>query len=162
MGENMYCGIGPIPKGKVRGTPEYCVQTNQIRYYGLEPIDEDLLKQAKGKTSNLQKEQLKLKKIQDDAKLLIKEVKNLKVILDDENIKPGQQKRAQKRMDDLLVKRDKLVKKLNQQTKVVEIIEENEKKRSKAGSKTTKSSSSKAVKSSSSKTTKSSGSKKSK
>src|SRR5258705_207523 len=49
MGENMYCGIGKIPKGKVRGTPEYCVQTNQIRYYGLEEIDEKLLKQAKRK-----------------------------------------------------------------------------------------------------------------
>jgi len=64
----MYCGIGKIPRGKTRGTPEYCVQSNQIRYYGLEKIDKNLLKRAKGLTSDLIKEQLKLKKIEDEAK----------------------------------------------------------------------------------------------
>ena len=61
----MYCGIGPIPKDKTRGTPEYCVRTNQVRYYGLMQIDKKLLNQAKGKTTDLIKEQLKLKKIED-------------------------------------------------------------------------------------------------
>jgi hypothetical protein len=145
MGEDMYCGVGPIPKGKIRGTPEYCVQTNQVRFYGLEAIDESLLKQAKGKTSNLIKEQLKLKKIEDDAKILIKDVKNVKLILE-ENATPAQQKKAQKKMDDLLVKRDGLIKKLKTQKQVVETLEKEEKrkkasKKKSSGSKTKKKSS---------------------
>jgi hypothetical protein len=144
MGENnnMYCGIGPIPKGKIRATPEYCVQTNQVRYYGLKLIDKDLLKQAKGKTTSLIKEQLKLKKIEDNAKILVKDVRNLKVILEDELSKPSQQKKAQKKMDELLVKRDRLVKQLKAQKIVVDAIEKQENKIRKAsGSKTKKSSS---------------------
>lgn len=125
--KDMYCGIGKIPSGKIRGTPEHCVQTNQIRYYGLELIDEDLLKEAKGKTSSLIKEQLKLKKIEDDAKILIKEVKNLKIILDDDDSKPAHQKKAQKKMDELMVKKETLIKKLKKQKVVVEAIEEQEK-----------------------------------
>ena len=139
MSKNMYCGIGPVPKGKVRATPEYCVQTNQVRYYGLELIDKDLLKTAKGRTSSLIKEQIKLKKIADTAKFLIKEVKDLKVILDDQDAKPSQQKRAQKKMDNLLTQRDKLVKQLKLQKIVVEAIEEDAK-RKKKSSKSSKSS----------------------
>jgi len=126
MGENMYCGIGPIPRGKIRGTPEYCIQTNQVRYYGLELIDKKLLKSAKGKSSDIVKEQLKLKKIEDDAKFLIKEVRNIKVITEDRDAKPSQQKRAQKKLDELLVRRDKLVKKLKTQKEVVETLEKEE------------------------------------
>jgi len=140
----MYCGIGRIPKGKIRGTPEYCVQTNQIRYYGLKKIDESLLKKAKGTATNLIKEQLKLKKIEDEAKILIKEVKNLKVLLEQKNIKPTQLKQAQKRMDALLIKRDNLVKRLKSQKKVVDALEEDERQSNKpvkkkiSGSKTSK------------------------
>lgn len=127
----MYCGINVVPPGKTLGTPEYCVQTNQVRYYGLELIDEDLLNQAKGTSSNLIKEQLKLKKIEDDAKILINEVKNIKIILE-KNTKPIQQKKAQKRMDELLISRDKLIKKLKSQKQIVEAIEDAQKRREKA------------------------------
>ena len=142
----MYCGIGPIPKDKTRGTPEYCVRTNQVRYYGLMQIDKKLLNQAKGKTTDLIKEQLKLKKIEDNAKILIKDVKNLKLVLENEAIKPSQQKKAQKKMDELLIKRDKLVKQLKLQKKIVEMLEKEEKKLkkiSKSKSKTKKKSNSK-------------------
>lgn len=144
MEENMYCGIGNIPKGKTRGTPEYCVRANQVRYYGLEKIDKKILKEAKGKTTDLIKEQLKFKKIEDDAKSLIKDVKNIKIILEDESAKPTQLKNAQKKMDELLIKRDKLIKKLKDQKKVVENLEKQEKKSAKpTKSKYTKSKSTK-------------------
>ena len=136
MGDNMYCGIGPVPKGKVRGTPEYCIQTNQIRYYGLVAIDPSLLKKAKGSTSSLIKEQLKLKKLTDDAKILIKDVKNIKVILDDDRTRPAQQKKAQKRMDELLAKRDRLTKRLKAQQAAVEALEQEEASEKKKSSKT--------------------------
>jgi len=30
-----YCGIGPIPKGRRRGTAKECLKSHQVRYYGL-------------------------------------------------------------------------------------------------------------------------------
>ena len=131
MGDNYYCGMGPVSKGKVRAPPEYCLKNNQVRYYGIVAIDPELLKSVKSKTSSLVKEQLRLKKIEDDAKILIKEVKNLKIILDDDKARPSVQKKAQKRMDELLVKRDRLVKRLKAQKSVVEAAEEEEKEREK-------------------------------
>lgn len=128
---NYYCGMGPVPKGKVRAPPEYCLQNNQVRYYGIVAIDPELLKQHNTKTTDLIKEQLKLKKIGDEAKILIKEVKNLKLILDDTEAKESQRKKAQKRMDELLAKRDKLVKRLKTQKAVVEQAEAEEAQRAK-------------------------------
>lgn len=117
-----YCGIGKIPKDQVRGTPEYCVQNNQIRYYGLHKIDKDLLKTAKGQVTNLNKEKLKLKRLEDDARILIKTVKNLKIILEDRDSTPSQIKKAQKKMDEIAVKKDKLIKKLATQKKVIDEV----------------------------------------
>jgi hypothetical protein len=124
----MFCGIGKIPKGKVRGTPEYCVQARQVRYYGLKVIDEKFLHTKR--RHSLIKEQLKLKRIEDNAKMLIREVRNLKLILEDEGAKPSLQKKAQKKFNKLLLERDKLVKQLKQQKKIVDEIEKQEKKRS--------------------------------
>lgn len=126
MTDSKYCGIGKIPKGKELASPEYCIKNNQVRYYGLVAIDPKLLKESNVKTRSLVKEQLKLKKIEDDAKVLIKEVKNLKLILEDKEARPSQQKQAQKRMEQLLAKRDKLVKKLKVQKKIVEEFEQEE------------------------------------
>ncbi len=164
----MYCGIGQVPKGRIRGTPEYCIQTNQVRYYGLEAIDEDLLKQAKGNVSDLTKEKLKIKKIEDDAKILIKEVKNIKIILESEDSKPSQKKNAQKKMDELLVKRDTLIKKLKAQSQVVKELEKDIERRKKVKEasetkkKSTKKSTSGSKKSTSSSKKSTTGSKKSK
>lgn len=124
MADNMYCGIGPVPRGKVRGTPEYCIQTNQVRYYGLKKIDKSLLKNLKGSTTDLTKEKMKLRKIQDEAKILIKEVKKLRIILDNSDAKDSQIKKSQKRLDELLVKRDALLKKLKRQQKIIKSIED--------------------------------------
>lgn len=121
--ENYYCGMGPVPKGKIRAPPEYCLKNNQVRYYGIVAIDPELLKTVSKKGTNLVKEQLKLKKIEDDAKILLKEVKNIKIVLEDADAKPSRTKKAQKRMDELVAKRDKLVKRLETQKLVVEAAE---------------------------------------
>ncbi|AVL94971.1 hypothetical protein ma585 [Moumouvirus australiensis] len=122
----MYCGIGKIPKNKIRGTPEYCLEANQVRYYGLKKIDPDLLSMTTSKKSNLVKEQLKLKRLQDDAKILIKEVKNVDLVLNDDMARESNVKRARKRKDELLVKRDKLVTKIKAQREVVKKLEKRE------------------------------------
>ncbi|AVL93981.1 hypothetical protein mvi_621 [Megavirus vitis] len=168
MSEDMYCGIGKIPKGKIRGTPEYCIEANQVRYYGLKKIDSNLLSMSKGRKTDLVRQQLKLKRIEDDAKILIKEVKNIKLIINDDLARESSKKKARKRMDELLIKRDNLVKRLKKQREFVKQIEKEErdaeqqiKKSSKSSSKS--SSGSKSSKSSSgnrsSKSLKSSGSK---
>lgn len=131
----MYCGIGNVPKGKVRAPLDYCLKNNQVRYYGLVAIDPKKLEKYKTKkTSNLMKEQLKLKRLEDDGKILVKEFRNLKVITDNKESKPSQIKKAQKRIDILVAKRDKLLKKLKLQRKLVHQLLKEEKE----GSKTNK------------------------
>lgn len=119
MAHNIYCGIGKIPKGKIRGTPEACIRANQVRYYGLVTIDESLLETAKGSTTNLIKEQLKLKSFEDMAKILVNDIKKVKITLDDKRSTRSEIKKAQKKMDGFMVKRDLLVKKLKDQKAVV-------------------------------------------
>lgn len=121
---NQYCGIAKIPRGKVLGTPEYCMGINQVRYYGLELIPPGLLEKVKNKESDLIKEQLKLKHLQDEGKLLIRNVKNVKVILETEGMRASTVKKAELKYKALLKKRDKLVKKLKDQQEVVRIMEE--------------------------------------
>ncbi|AYV85458.1 MAG: hypothetical protein Satyrvirus17_18 [Satyrvirus sp.] len=131
----MYCGIGNIPHGRVRGTPEYCIQTNQVRYYGIEAIDKKLLKSVKGKGADLLKQQLKLKKLEQDAKALIDESKKINKILESNKAAESQKKRAQKNLDKLLVKRDNLIKRLKTQRKIVETLEKERDREKKKSSK---------------------------
>ncbi|AZL89195.1 low complexity protein [Megavirus baoshan] len=143
MSEDMYCGIGKIPKGKIRGTPEYCIEVNQVRYYGLKKIDSNLLSMSKSRKTDLIKQQLKLKRIEDDAKILIKEVKNIKLIINDDLARESSKKKAKKRMDELLVKRDNLVKRLKKQREFVKQIEKEERDAEEQIKKSSKSSGSK-------------------
>lgn len=127
--KGMACGI-KIPKGKIRGTPEYCVQINQVRHYGVVAIDEKTLETAKGKSGDLVKEQLKMKKIESDAKVLLKEFKKLKIIAEEPGATKKEKTSAEKKIGELLVKKNALVKRLNAQKKVVDALldEEAEKK----------------------------------
>ena len=35
-----YCGIHKVPKGRVRGTSEYCIKSGQARYYGINSVED--------------------------------------------------------------------------------------------------------------------------
>ena len=39
-----YCGIKKVPAGKHRGSMKECYKQNQIRYFGIEPVNEDNMK----------------------------------------------------------------------------------------------------------------------
>jgi hypothetical protein len=128
MEENdMYCGIRRVPKNKIRGTPTYCAQSGQVRYYGLKIIDDTILKMRKKKS--LIREQLKLKRVEDNAKILINEVKKLKIILGNNNATKSQQLQAQKKMDELMVRKDKLLKQLRDQKKIIDLMEKQKNKK---------------------------------
>jgi hypothetical protein len=127
MSDNkMYCGPRAVPKGKVRASLEYCIRNGQVRYYGIVAIDPKLLDSIKGQASSLLKEQFKLKKLEDKAHVLIKDVKKLKIILENTEASKSKLKRAQQRMNNLLKQRDKLVKHIASQKKIVKNMEENE------------------------------------
>lgn len=131
MGDKMYCGIGDVPKGKVRASPEYCIQNNQVRYYGLVAIDPELLKKKQSSTANLVKEQTKLRKIDDEANYLLKQIRNLKVIVEDDRHKPSTIKNAQKKLDKLIPKKAIFAKKLRAQLEYVKQLEKEEAERRK-------------------------------
>lgn len=140
-----YCGVNKVPNGKVRGTPEYCVQTNQVRYYGLHKINESLLTTAKGKTSDLIKQQLRAKKYMDDAKILNKEYLNAKIILE-ESKKESEKKNARKKMANLQDRFEKLKLKAKKQLDLVKRLQETEKIEREAEEKTAKKVTKKATK----------------
>lgn len=125
---NMYCGIGKVPKGKKRGTAKECLNANQVRYYGIEQIDEKYLEKKKEKKLDLTTQKLKLLDLQQKGKKLVNDVKVLNIILDaDEGeVTEAKIKKAQKKKDALLLQRDKLVKQIAAQKKVIERAREME------------------------------------
>jgi hypothetical protein len=42
--DNIYCGIGPVPKKKKLGTMSQCATKKQLRYYGIKKVDPIILK----------------------------------------------------------------------------------------------------------------------
>jgi hypothetical protein len=38
-----FCGIGQVPKNKIRGSMKDCAELGQIRYYGLKKVDTKLI-----------------------------------------------------------------------------------------------------------------------
>lgn len=124
-----YCGIGPIPKNKIRGTIEECLNAKQVRYWGIEKIPKNVIDAQKKDKKTLQAEMLKMKSLEGKAKKLIDDVKKYKLILD---TKTKQKKKIsnidQKKGNKLLNKRDLLIKQIKRQGKLIERLKEQEKK----------------------------------
>jgi len=102
-----YCGIGSVPKDSKRGSMKDCAMSGQIRYYGLKKIDPRLVEhtkdakkgdssqksmiqkraQLKGKINVLtkkykdEKDPKKKKKINDEYKKVVVELKQLNASL---------------------------------------------------------------------------------
>ena len=120
-----YCGIGPVPRGKERGTMEYCIRTNQVRYWGVKAIPAGKLDEIKGNnsTGDLTKELIKSRKFEHDAKLLLKELANVNAILSQDGLKEKKKVSLQKKKKELIDKGKELKKKMLKQRKVVENLE---------------------------------------
>lgn len=105
----MYCGTGPVPKGKVRATPEYCVQNKQVRYYGIVALSKELAEKAagKGKAVNLAKEQEKQGKLLIKVNGLRRRELNLKVIIDNPDEREKKRKAAEKELAKVLEQKQK-------------------------------------------------------
>ena len=118
--DKTYCGIGNMPRGKDRASAEYCMNHNQIRYYGMKAVDPKLLERVKTKKLNIDKERIKLKKIDLDADDLIKEYTKIKKILDNPAAStPAEVKRAKKKRLQILKKKETIKKKFIAQKNIV-------------------------------------------
>lgn len=122
-----YCGVKNPPKGKERGSVEYCVNHNQVRYWGLKAVKEkDLVKTAI--TPNIDKERIKLQKIGLDIDDLLKAYQKVMRVIDDPKSTRVQLKSAQKKRETMLKRRDVLRKKYNtQRNYVIRLAKEEEK-----------------------------------
>jgi|ERR1700677_4432081 len=114
----MYCGVSSVPPGKRRGTPEYCLKTKQIRYYGRKAVDKKILGPKK-KVSTVQDEMVKLHALVSRAKILVRNAKHLNIIISHAKSTQQEINKAEKKMIMLRKQRDKLRKALEQQEKIV-------------------------------------------
>lgn len=130
-----YCGAKAVPKGKIRGSPEYCAKTNQIRYYGLVKIDEKLLTDTKGKGPDITKKRLALRKAEDEAKILIQDIGKVRLIIDKKRKAKKKHKNDDKKLDSLLIKKDKIIRKLKSAKEALKKANKNEKEKNKRANK---------------------------
>jgi len=130
--DGVYCGPGKIPKGKKLGTAKQCIQNKQLRYWGVKKVDPTLLQgindeitAEKAKNASV-KAKLKLKKLEDDAKILVNTYKKLKIRLDSAIEKGKKHKALDSEIVKLLARRDRLIKNIKKQREVVKVLLEME------------------------------------
>jgi len=89
--KKIYCGIGLVPKDSKLGNMVECVESNQVRYYGIKKIDPKLLEKGRKKKGP---ENWKRDKLVLEIKLL--ELKMLKI---KKNYKKEKDKEKKKEMN---------------------------------------------------------------
>lgn len=123
--EGMYCGVKKVPSGKARGTPRYCAETRQVRYYGVESIDPEILNITRIGRELLQHEALRLRKMENSARALLQQFETIKYMLARRTVAEKERKKYKKMLEALDTKKKKLADRLRkQQAKVKEITME--------------------------------------
>jgi len=128
--EGIYCGPGKIPKGKKLGTAKQCIKNKQLRYWGVKEVDPELLEgindelTAEKQKNMIIKEQLKLKKLEDNAKILINDYKKLKIKLDNAINDGKKHKSLDSMINKIIQRKDRLVKNIKKQRQIVEAMKE--------------------------------------
>lgn len=111
MSDDIYCGIGKVPKNKRIGTMKECADANQIRQYGIKKVDKKLLEhmeaEKKRKNSSAGKIESKSEKIGIDLAILMGKIKKLKEKIKFENDKQ-EKKELEKELVSLENKKNKL------------------------------------------------------
>lgn len=77
----IYCGAGDVPKGRKRGTMKQCIESGEIRYYGIHKVDPKLLKSAKDKKvpdMSLEKLKIEIVGLKSRKNKLIRQIKSEK------------------------------------------------------------------------------------
>ena len=63
-----YCGIGKVPKDRIRGNRSQCIDQGQIRYYGLNTIPEEAIETIKKSNSTFRRQKKKLESNKSGSK----------------------------------------------------------------------------------------------
>ena len=127
----IYCGVGDVPKNKVRGTFKECLEKNQIRYYGAIAIKPEKLKKAlkekiqKKNAPTLKKLEVLLEKRLIKMKMLEFKIKGIKKKYKNEK-KIDEKKKIKKKHNELFDEWEE-VKNLYEKTKKQISVKENEK-----------------------------------
>ena len=101
----------------------YETHAGDDKFVALEKkLDEMVAKEQDGLGSLVNKEKLKMLRFSDEAKILIRDVKHNKILLDSPN--PTERKRAEVNLQLLYRDKDKLIKKLRKQKKIVILYEQ--------------------------------------
>src|ERR1700747_505611 len=117
----LYCGAKDVPRGKKLADAEYCVKTNQIRYYGIVKVDPKLLEQKKkGQLKTLEDEEMKLHNMKIELNAFIKKAEKLVKIKNNEKSKKSEKTKAIKEIEKMKIKRPKILKDIEIQGKIVE------------------------------------------
>lgn len=122
-----YCGIGKIPRGKRRGTPNECFNSKQIRYWGIARAPSDLFIQHEDIGVILQRESLKLNNLLSRAKKLVSEIKRINIQLENKKLSKGKTKTIESAKAKSLKIRDRLIKEIKKQKQVVSNLADLEK-----------------------------------
>lgn len=81
MSDDIYCGIGKVPKNKRMGSMKECGEANQIRQYGIKKVDKKLvdsiLAEKQRKSSSVGKLETKAQKLGEDFVILKAKIKKL-------------------------------------------------------------------------------------
>ena len=88
-----YCGSGPLPKGKKRGTDDDCIKSRQVRQFGVVKVDKKKLDAfnsgPKHRIGTVDQEVLKSRMILDKRDAIKKRISILQEELDNENTIPS-------------------------------------------------------------------------
>lgn len=104
MAKNIYCGAKTVPKNKQIGNMKECAEKNQVRLYGLNRIDPNLLTKSKTKKmTQASFDKIKIKTIGMRAR-----VKNLEKQLDDKKLSIENRKKLEDELNKTRVEYEKL------------------------------------------------------
>lgn len=120
---NVYYGARPVPPGKRRGTLQEALNANQIRYYGAVAIPKEQLNKPvkkKKKEKDLVTEQLKLRRYQQEIKILIQEAQTINVTRRDPNASAKKKAAANKKMANIKKRKEAALARIAKQRAIVE------------------------------------------
>ncbi len=133
-----YCGIGKVPKDAERGSDEYCLEHNQVRYWGLKKIDPSIVKKVeiiKNKDkikTEIRTGEIIIRALTKKGELILKDIdryqskKYLKKRLDifeTEKEKEKEKKRIQKRLEEIKDNGRHIAKKIKAQYNIINTLQ---------------------------------------
>lgn len=121
---NVYCGVRDVPAGKKRGSMKQCAEKGEVRYYGLNKVDERLLeflRDPKQKPMSRDKVFIKMSSLK-------MKLKKMQIVVSDAQ-KESQKKKTATAIKKFEKLRDTFNKKVEEYNKIVRLFNKLDKER---------------------------------